>query len=183
MKINPVGGNGPPLSTSGTVKVKVRVRGDRTDTSLPEVGIFTIGMEFEVLEGASVPMLIGSNSMVTLGIEPELIAQTAYIGNDSMRMKIIIPHPPWEEVRSFIQSPIRVSPLQQSDKVDWSINLREGMQTRHHRSKENGKVHQLIQNQQSKGQKANSHRKAPETTNYGDAKASATPPDGMRMWE
>ena len=94
MEISAINGNGPALKTSGKVKVKVRVRGNRTDTTLPEEGIFTMGMEFEILEGASVPMIIGSNSMLFLGIEPELIDKVAYIGNEQMRMNIMSPHIP-----------------------------------------------------------------------------------------
>ena len=32
--------------SNGKVKVKIRVRGNRTDTILSEEGIFTMGMEF-----------------------------------------------------------------------------------------------------------------------------------------
>jgi hypothetical protein len=144
MEINPVGGNGPPLKTSGKVKVKVRVKGDRTDTCIPEEGIFTMGMEFEVLEGASVPMIIGSNSMLTLGIEAELVSKVAYIGNDQMKMKILTPHIPWEEVRHFINKPILVSLLQKGDRVAWSINLRPGARTRSSSATEGGRISQML---------------------------------------
>ena len=98
--------------------------------------------------------------MKSLGIEAELIDKVAYIGNDQMRMKIITPHIPWEEVRAFINAPIRVSPLQKSETADWSINLRPGIKTRTSTMGEEGRVNQAIQHHDHQAQEIYNHPKA-----------------------
>ena len=77
-------------------------------------------------------------------------------------MKIMTPHLPWEEVRKLIRLPIRVAPLEKGEKLDWSINLRQGCQTRSQSAHESGRISQLLHKKLKDDHGASDHPRATE---------------------